>query len=154
MIEKIPIIGRSLRHVTKSTDPIRRHRLSGYQAFVELMAKLERSKPKRMDDQQPVYVYFTGTRLPETGENWCPMCTTAEPLVKAALQGVKYRCDFVRCEVGDREFWEDPKNGFRTNRHTHLLQLPTLLRWKTEKRLEGKWVVKPEMLVMFFERDL
>lgn len=150
-MDKIPMIGRTIRHVSKSKSLIRRHRLSGYQAFVDQMVQLERPKDQLLDE--PMFVYFTGSRVPETGGNWCPMCRTAEPLVRTALRQVSYPCDFVRCDVGDREFWEDPKNAFRTNRHTHLLVLPTLLSWKTEKRLEGNWVIKPDMLALFFERD-
>lgn len=156
MIEKLPVLGRTLRSATKAAAKVplvRSHNVAGYQPFVILMAELERVHRKHKITKQPINVYFTGSLIPEIGENWCPTCVRSEPLVRAALKEVNYACDIVWCDVGDRACWEDRKNGFRTNRDTHLVQLPTLLRWKCEKRLEGNWMVKPELLQMFFEND-
>lgn len=44
--------------------------------------------------------------------------------------------------------WKDQKCPFRTNPNAKLRVLPTLVRWGTQKRLEGDQLLKPELIEM------
>lgn len=129
-----------------STDKVIRHKVSGYQPFIDFMEKLT------VPEGQKVNVYFSGT-VDSSGKNWCPDCVQAEPFVTDALKRIAEPSQFVYVAVGDRDFWKDIKNPFRLNKITHLSVIPTLIRWKGNQRLEGDQLYKPELLDMFFEDE-
>jgi hypothetical protein len=56
----------------------------------------------------------------------------------------------VSVDVGDRATWKDMNNPFRKDKDTHLMVIPTLVRWKQPQRLEGEQLLKPELLQLFF----
>lgn len=130
-----------------SAAHIIRHKVAGYEAFVAFIAKLQPTV-----GEQPINVYFSGTKDAQ-GNSWCPDCVVAEPVVLAALERIAEPAHFVYVDVGDRSFWKDPKNAFRTDKSTHLSVIPTLLRWRQPQRLEGDHLLNPELLDMFFNDD-
>lgn len=124
---------------------VNHHKVAGYEAFVEYMQKLK-------SDDLNVNVYFTGSK-DTTGNSWCPDCNVAWPVVEEALNKVSNESHFVYVDVGDRAFWKDMKNPFRTDKTTHLSVIPSLLRWKGPQRLEGDQLNSPDLLDMFFNDD-
>lgn len=49
--------------------------------------------------------------------------------------------------------WKDPNCPFRKDPRTHLVFLPTLLRWKSPQRLDGSQCSDPELVEMLFTDD-
>lgn len=128
-------------------DNVTRHKVEGYQPFVDFMQTLA------VPAGQKVNVYFSGSLDTTTGKNWCPDCVEAEPFVTGALKRIAEPSQFVYVVVGDRTFWKDIKNPFRLDKNTRLSVIPTLIRWKGPQRLEGDQLNKPELLDMFFEDE-
>lgn len=123
---------------------MRFHNVAGYGPFIEYMANL------KVTANESIYVYFTGKKT-EDGISWCPDCNVAWPVVEAAMADVQG--DFVTVDVGDRAFWKDTKNPFRTDKTVHLSVIPALLRWQQPQRLDGEQLLKPDLLEMFFEEE-
>ncbi|XP_018372748.1 PREDICTED: thioredoxin domain-containing protein 17-like [Trachymyrmex cornetzi] len=107
-----------------------RRYVQGYEKFLEVtnLGSIQ---------EHPDYVLFTGTKLPDTGKSWCSDCVEAEPFIEAGFADAPQDTVLLIVEVGDRAFWKDPNCPFRTDRCTRLKVLPTLVKWRTEKRLEG-----------------
>lgn len=127
---------------------ITHHKVTGFEAFIERIAAITSAAA----DQQPINVYFSGAK-DAGGVSWCSDCVEAEPPVLAALDRVVEPAHFVYVDVGDRPFWKDTKNVFRTDKRTHLSVIPTLVRWNGPQRLEGDQLLKPELLDMFFNDE-
>lgn len=129
------------------SSSITEHKVAGYEAFVAFIAELTTKA-----GDQPINVYFSGSKN-ASGGSWCPDCVVAEPVVRDALTRVQEPSHFVYVDVGDRAFWKDTKNPFRTDKRTHLSVIPALLRWTEARRLDGEQLLKPELLDMFFNED-
>lgn len=124
---------------------VRRLRLQGYKNFLEYVHDLETA--------ESVYILYTGTKLPDTGKSWCPDCVEADPFIEQGFEVAPEETQLVIVEVGDRSFWKDRNCPFRTNPITRLKVLPTLIKWNTEKRLEGDQLLKPELIDMLITED-
>jgi hypothetical protein len=59
---------------------------------------------------------------------------------------------FIQVEI-DRPFWKNLENPFRKDQRTHLVFLPTLLRWKGAQRLDGSQAANPDLVAMLFEDE-
>lgn len=46
--------------------------------------------------------------------------------------------------------WKDLNCPFRKDPRTHLVFLPTLLRWKSPQRLDGERACQPDLVEMLF----
>lgn len=46
--------------------------------------------------------------------------------------------------------WKDLNCPFRKDPRTHLVFLPTLLRWKSPQRLDGERCCQPDLVEMLF----
>lgn len=99
-------------------------KVEGYEAF---MAEIEKHKAK------VVYALFSGSK-DANGKSWCPDCVTAEPIVYGALDDAPSDAVFIYCGVGERDFWKDQQNVFRTS--LKLKSVPTLMKWGTPCKLE------------------
>ena len=86
-----------------------------------------------------IFVYFSGA-ADQSGKSWCPDCVTAEPVVTVRptlhitthhfftkhflyqknLAGAAEDSHFLYVAVGDRTFWKDQNNIFRTAKETQL----------------------------------
>ncbi|CAL1684858.1 unnamed protein product [Lasius platythorax] len=124
---------------------VRRLHLQGYESFLKYVDDL--------GSAESVYILYTGTKLPDTGESWCPDCVEADPFIERGFETAPEETQLVIVEVGDRSFWKDRNCPFRTNPITRLKVLPTLIKWDTEKRLEGDQLLKPELIDMLITED-
>ncbi|KAI6652896.1 Thioredoxin domain-containing protein 17 [Oopsacas minuta] len=72
-----------------------------------------------------VVIYFYGSSL-ETGVSWCSDCDASKNIILSTSEKRRSSLEFIRCEVGGRDSWIDPKNEFRTGVFS-LNSIPTLL---------------------------
>lgn len=59
-------------------------------------------------------------------------------------------------KFNDTEFrfsWKDMNNPYRKDARTHLVFLPTLLRWKSPQRLDGSQCSNKDLVDMLFEDE-
>ncbi|XP_011698699.1 PREDICTED: thioredoxin domain-containing protein 17-like [Wasmannia auropunctata] len=126
---------------------VERQYVRGYEEFLKFT---DESRTRYGNTYDRIYVLYTGTKLPDTGESWCPDCVEAEPYIENGFKAISKveTILLVIVEVGDRPFWKDPNCPFRTNVHSKLKVLPTLARWGTQKRLEGDQLLDPELIEM------
>uniref|UniRef100_A0A915DER7 Thioredoxin domain-containing protein 17 n=1 Tax=Ditylenchus dipsaci TaxID=166011 RepID=A0A915DER7_9BILA len=77
--------------------------VDGYENLINRIKELNIVEGGR----HPQFVFFIGSKLPETGESWCPDCVKAEPVMNEALKDARLttysRIDFVTCSVGLRD---------------------------------------------------
>ncbi|OQR71514.1 thioredoxin domain-containing protein 17-like [Tropilaelaps mercedesae] len=83
------------------------------------------------------FVYFVADRDAETNRSWCPDCVASDPVVEEAIKAVKPKASsvLITCEVGDKPFWKNQANPFRTSEDLKVTSVPTLLCYGKEKRL-------------------
>lgn len=146
-----------------SKQLITHHKVAGFDALIALIGTLTggagespaaaTATATAAATKQPINVYFSGAVDAATGRSWCPDCVEAEPHVAAALERVAEPTHYVYCDVGDRTFWKDARNAFRTDRRTQLSVIPALLRWGDVRRLDGEQLLKADLLDMFFNED-
>ncbi|CAB0027894.1 unnamed protein product [Trichogramma brassicae] len=121
-----------------------RHYIEGYENFLEFI--------ENWDSNKPTFVLFTGSKL-ESGESWCPDCVVAKPHIERGFDAAPDNFHYVVVEVGNRSFWKDPKCPFRSNPKTQLKVLPTLVRWGTQKRLEGDHLLNPSLISLLLNDE-
>ncbi|KAK2177779.1 hypothetical protein NP493_578g00010 [Ridgeia piscesae] len=112
--------------------------------FDELM------KTTEAEEGNKVCVLFTGT-LDDNGQSWCPDCVKADPVIKECLQYADPETVFITCFVGDRKYWKDQKNEFRTSSKTKVKSIPMLMVWGTRRTLEEDQCAATSLVRMFFE---
>ncbi|KAI0230392.1 Thioredoxin domain-containing protein 17 [Lamellibrachia satsuma] len=112
--------------------------------FDELMKTVDNQKNNK------VCVLFTGS-VDESGQSWCPDCVKADPVIKECLQYAEPQTVFITCCVGNRPFWKDQNNMFRTSNKTSLKSIPTLMVWGTRQKLEEDQCASNALVRMFFE---
>ncbi|XP_023215646.1 thioredoxin domain-containing protein 17-like [Centruroides sculpturatus] len=78
---------------------------------------------------------------------------SADPVIEEVLKDIPEDVTFITCTVGNREVWKDPKNTFRTDQDLKLKSVPTLIKWKTPKKLEEEQLFDKEIVSMMFEDD-
>ncbi|XP_060654835.1 thioredoxin domain-containing protein 17 [Drosophila sulfurigaster albostrigata] len=123
------------------------HNVKGWDEFAKKMEELETT-----DGKNPVHVLFSGGK-DEAGVSWCPYCVKAEPVIHDALKKAPENSHFVHVDVGERAYWKDLNCPFRKDVNTHLVFLPTLLRWKQPQRLDGERCSNKDLVEMLFEDE-
>ncbi|CAG9797043.1 unnamed protein product [Chironomus riparius] len=124
---------------------VKRHFVKNFDEFEKLVVELEK-------DKVPINVFFTGDKN-ELGESWCPYCVRAKPVVEKVVETTAPEdSHFIMCEI-DRPFWKNLENPFRKDPRTHLVFLPTLMRWKAAQRLDGSQVENADLVAMLFEDE-
>ncbi|XP_076453219.1 thioredoxin domain-containing protein 17-like [Babylonia areolata] len=98
-----------------------------------------------------VFALFSGSK-DANGANWCPDCVAAEPVIARNVKFAPEDAVLIHCGVGERSFWKDQKNVFRTSKLS-LKSVPTLLKMGTSQRLEEAQCAKDDLVQMFFEED-
>jgi len=122
--------------------------VEGYDALVKLIGENPVCKTDRL------FVLFSGSIDPASGKSWCPDCVTADPVVAEALKGVDEDLVLIHCAVGQRAFWKDQNNVFRTDPKLRLKGVPTLLNWhEPEKRLVEEALHKLQMVTLLLSDD-
>ena len=116
--------------------------------FKEFMATVESEDLKGKD----IFCFFCGDK-DENGKSWCPDCVISEPVVRGCLNKVgDSDIVFVYCAVGERDYWKDKTNDFRSHSALKLTGVPTLLKWgnPSQKLVEGQ-LLKEDLISMMFE---
>ncbi|XP_077578843.1 thioredoxin domain-containing protein 17 [Stigmatopora nigra] len=114
----------------------------GYNEFIKAVT----DRPGKI-----IFAYFCGDK-DEHNKSWCPDCVRAEPVLKGAMDALPQDSVFIYCQVGDRNYWKNPSNEFKTE--LKLTGVPTLLRYGTPQKLVQDQCVKEDMLrMMFSEAD-
>ena len=118
---------------------------SGFQDFMSAVQSTE-LKGKR------IFCLFCGDK-DESGKSWCPDCVVSEPVVRSCLKNVDDDdVVFIYCAVGDRNYWKDKQNDFRTNSSLKLTGVPTLLKWGSPNRkLVEDQLMKEDLIMMMFD---
>ena len=70
----------------------------------------------------------------------------------ASLQHAPEKSHFIHVEV-EKIFWRDPNCPLRKDPRTHLVFLPTLLRWKSPQRLDGEQACQADLVEMLFSDE-
>ncbi|XP_067866478.1 thioredoxin domain-containing protein 17 [Heterodontus francisci] len=112
--------------------------------YDEFMKVVEANKGKT------IFAYFTGSK-DANGLSWCPDCTTAEPIVRAELSKLPEGSVFIYCQTGDRPYWKNPENNFRTK--LKVTAVPTLMKYGTPQKLVEEELFVPELVHMLFTED-
>ncbi|KAM9811641.1 thioredoxin domain-containing protein 17 [Syngnathus typhle] len=97
-----------------------------------------------------IFAYFCGDK-DEHGKSWCPDCVRAEPILKEAMSVLPQGSVFIYCQVGERNYWKDPSNEFKTT--LKLTGVPTLLRYGTPQKLVEEECFKEDLVKMMFTED-
>lgn len=100
-----------------------------------------------------VLALFTGSKDPNTGESWCPDCTSAEPYLNEVINNHP-DTQFLYCEVGPRDSWRNqPGHPYRININTRVKCVPTLIRYQDKReiaRLQERQICNRDILNEFF----
>lgn len=96
-----------------------------------------------------IFAQFSGSADSE-GKNWCPDCVAADPVIKKCLSSAPDDAVFIHCGVGDRTFWKDQSNGFRTDPELKLKSVPTLMVVGKPQRLQEEQCANEELVKMMF----
>jgi len=123
---------------------VKKHHVKGWDEFEKLVTGLESEK-------KAINVFFTGDKN-ELGESWCPYCNQAFPVINKVVEAAPEDSHFITVEI-DRPFWKTLDNPFRKDPRTHLVFLPTLLRWKGAQRLDGSQAANEDLVSMLFEDE-
>uniref|UniRef100_A0A2M4C3G1 Thioredoxin domain-containing protein 17 n=1 Tax=Anopheles marajoara TaxID=58244 RepID=A0A2M4C3G1_9DIPT len=121
-----------------------KHHVTGYEEFTKLAESLESSG-------EPVHVLFTGNK-DANGESWCPYCVQAAPVIAKALETAPEKSHFITVEI-ERPFWKDQNCPYRKDPRTHLVFLPTLLRWRSPQRLDGSQCSNADLVEMLLNDE-
>merc|ERR1711894_191859 len=115
--------------------------VNGYEAF---NLAVQENKDKL------IFALFSGT-VDENGKNWCPDCVKADPVVERCLSKLDKDAVFIHCGVGDRTFWKDQQNVFRTDQVLKLKSVPTLMKVGQPERLQEEQCANEDLVTMLFE---
>ena len=99
-----------------------------------------------------IFVLFSGSTDSE-GNNWCPDCVAADPVIQKCLSSAPDDAVFIHCGVGDRTFWKDQTNSFRTDPELKLKSVPTLIVLGKSQRLEEEQCAKEDLVKMLFSGE-
>jgi len=100
-------------------------------------------------NDKTIFALFTGS-VGENGESWCPDCVDAHPVIEKNVTNLPDGAILIRCSVGDRTFWKDQKNVFRTNPDLRLKCVPTLMKVGKPQRLEEGQCADADLVEMLF----
>ncbi|MFH4980759.1 hypothetical protein AB6A40_007468 [Gnathostoma spinigerum] len=97
-------------------------------------------------------ILFTASK--NSGKSWCPDCVEAEPAIENVLKDVQsssYAEDnnlrVIECFVGQREYWKDKQNPFRTDPKFSVSCIPTLMEYGAKsKRLSEAQLRKEDLI--------
>jgi thiol-disulfide isomerase/thioredoxin len=105
-------------------------------------------KASKENEGKTMFVLFFGSKGAD-GKSWCPDCVKADPIVHEQSKYAPEDSLFIECGVGDRSFWKDQTNIFRTK--LGIKCVPTLLKWgsKGRKLEEGQCADKGLVRMMF-----
>ncbi|XP_048780331.2 thioredoxin domain-containing protein 17-like [Ostrea edulis] len=104
------------------------------------------------NEGKTIFALFSGSTDAD-GNNWCPDCVSADPVVMRNLKHAEEDAVFIHCGVGDRDFWKDQSNAFRKEPSLQLKCVPTLLRVGKKQRLEEGQCANDDLVQMLFSDE-
>ncbi|KAL3856262.1 hypothetical protein ACJMK2_011036 [Sinanodonta woodiana] len=117
--------------------------VEGYEAY---------KKAEEENKDKKVFALFCGSK-DSSGKSWCPDCVAAEPVVGRNLAHLPEDAVFIHCNVGDRPFWKDQKNPFRTDISLKLKAVPTLMCVGKPQKLVEEQLMEDGLIKMMFADD-
>ncbi len=117
--------------------------------FFQFLQQSEQSKPDNL------YLLFTGSKNPSTGNSWCPDCIRAHPLIEQIAPQVPGNNVLITMNV-DREPYRSQDYVFRKDPKIALRCVPTLIKWvngKVEARLNDDQCQQKAALQEFFSSE-
>lgn len=88
----VPLPNRRERRA-HSPKMVQRHHVQGYENFLKYMEDLKAATAT------PTYVLYTGTKLPDTGESWCPDCVEGERIFCLYRHNLTLECSRVLSRI-------------------------------------------------------
>lgn len=101
-------------------------------------------------DHGVLAVLFTGAVVEETGKSWCPDCTAAFPVIKAAIDKLEGAC-LLEVPIARSDFRKD--DLYYRSSSIKLQCVPTLIRWDTQNRLDDSQSQKPELVELLLSDE-
>ncbi|CAH0559033.1 unnamed protein product [Brassicogethes aeneus] len=101
----------------------------GYEAFDEFMANFS-------GNHKLVHIFFTASKCPN-GKSWSEECNKVTQIIKDVSEHCDPESFIINVQVGDQLAWRDPDNPFKKDPRTNLQEIPTILRWKLNYKLQG-----------------
>lgn len=106
--------------ITDDNDSSRHHHVHGYEEFCRFVDNLPTAsaddteaasasgdcgaaRSSSSSSSSPLYILFCGSKDVETGINWCPWCTSAEPVVAEGMKLAPAGSQFLHVTVGERD---------------------------------------------------
>lgn len=102
-------------------------------------------------DRGVLAVLFTGAVAEETGKSWCPDCTAALPVIKAAIDKLEGAC-LLEVPITRSDFRKDDL-FYKSSSKIKLQCVPTLVRWDTQNRLDDSQSQKPELVELLLSDE-
>ena len=69
-------------------------RVEGFENFKAQVEEWSKEKKGNL------FVYFSGSKDPDTGVSWCPDCVTGEPIVQRLFDAADFTSDSILLYVG------------------------------------------------------
>jgi hypothetical protein len=69
--------------------------LNGLNELRNYLSTIEKAK-------HAVFILFTGSKDPQTGQSWCPDCNVADPVIHNSMKYLNENSEFITCIVGER----------------------------------------------------
>ncbi|KAL3122500.1 hypothetical protein niasHT_003036 [Heterodera trifolii] len=142
-------IGRS-KIINYSIIMVHKFAALGHEGLRQILVELKHSASRVYNGG--VFVYFTGEKVAETGQSWCPSCVQADPVIEQAFDEFSWDPDmpihvaFITCDVGPREIWKSLDNSIKADATLDVQSVPTLIEYSQacEKRVPGRKLDKDE----------
>lgn len=70
----------------------------------------------------------------ENEKYWCPDCEMAKDIVYNSFENAKKGSILLEIRVGNRDYWKNPENEFRTDSLFYVDNIPTIMRYDGNNR--------------------
>ncbi|KAL1497931.1 hypothetical protein ABEB36_008811 [Hypothenemus hampei] len=107
---------------------------------------------ENLNQVKSIYIFYMGTESSSSGYSWCPLCSEVEQILDKRFADLSDSV-LIKAHVGVQDEWENKTNHFKTDKELRLKVIPTFLKYKTPKRLEGQYCLKVELLNLIFEDE-
>lgn len=101
-------------------------RIPNFAAFDELYRRYEEKKDS--DELTNLLLLFVASDDPQTKDSWCSDCRNSKSILEKTIEEFKFNDQLAMAiiEVGQRDYWKDSKNPFRTHK-LQVSAVPTLM---------------------------
>ncbi|KAK6360851.1 hypothetical protein TWF730_006967 [Orbilia blumenaviensis] len=97
-----------------------------------------------LDNDSPLYIFFTASADPTTSQPWCPDVRAAIPVFNSVFESHPSELKVMVVEVGGRDAWKDADNLYK--REWGITAIPTLAKYSIVD-VDGTSIVAVRMLV-------